>query len=49
MHKNLSIKYYQGNKDQRKRKTKKKWQYGCARYKNLSEDEKNKLVDYRKK
>ena len=27
----------------------KKPQYGCERYKNLSEDEKNKLVEYRKK
>ena len=28
---------------------KKKQQYGCERYKNLSEDEKNKLFEYRKK
>ena len=28
---------------------KKKQQYGCDCYKNLSEDEKNKLVEYRKK
>ena len=27
---------------------KKKWQYGCEHYKNLSEDEKQKLVEYRK-
>ena len=27
----------------------KKWQYGCECYKNLSEDEKQKLIDYRKK
>ena len=27
----------------------KKWQYGGERYKNLSEDEKEKLVEYRKK
>ena len=25
---------------------KKKWQYGCERYKNLPEDEKQKLVEY---
>ena len=27
----------------------KKRQYGCEHYKNLSEDEKNKLIEYRKK
>ena len=25
----------------------KKWKYGCKRYKNLPEDEKQKLVEYR--
>ena len=32
-----------------KKKKKKKQQYGLERYKNLSEDEKQKLVEYRKK
>ena len=32
-----------------KKKEKKKQQYGRERYKTLSEDEKNKLVEYRKK
>ena len=31
------------------KKKKKKQQYGRERYKNFSEDEKNKLVEYRKK
>ena len=31
-----------------KKKKKKKQQYGSERYKNLSEDEKNKLVEYKK-
>ena len=31
------------------KKKKKKRQYGYERYKNLSQDEKNKLVEYRKK
>ena len=31
-----------------KKKKKKKQQYGCERYKNLPEDEKQKLVQYRK-
>ena len=48
MYKNVSNKYYQENKDRRKRNRKKR-QHGCEFYKNLSEDEKNKLVDYRKK
>ena len=26
-----------------------KWQYGCERYRKISGDEKQKLVDYRKK
>ena len=29
-----------------KNKTKKKWQYGLQQYKNLPEDEKQKLVEY---
>ena len=50
--------YYQENKerlqknlvkDQNLSKEKKKRQYGCERYKNLSEDENQKLVEYRKK
>ena len=61
MSKNLSAKYYQENKKRLqkkvlkdikiflKKKKKKKQQYGCERYKNLSEDEKQKLVEYRKK
>ena len=32
-----------------KKKKNKKQQYGCEDYKNLSEDEKQKLVEYRKK
>ena len=32
-----------------KKKKKKKGKYDCERYKNLSEDEKQKLVGYRKK
>ena len=61
MPKNLSAKYYQDNKERLqkkacekyqiylKKKKKKKQQYGCENYKNLSEDEKQKLVEYRKK
>ena len=60
MSKNLSDKCYQENKERLlkklvkdmkiflKKKTKKQ-QYGRERYKNLSEDEKLKLVEYRKK
>ena len=33
----------------KKRKEKKKQQYGCERYKSLSEDENQKLFEYRKK
>ena len=32
-----------------KKKNKKKQQYGCESYKNLLEDDKQKLVEYRKK
>ena len=61
MFKKLSAKYYQENKERLqkklvkdikmflKKKKKKKQQYGRERYKNLSEDEKQKLADYRKK
>ena len=58
MSKNLSAKYYHGNieklqekvlKKYQKKKKKKKQQYGCKHYKNLPEDEKQKLVVYRKK
>ena len=60
MSKNLSAKYYQENKERLqkklvkdikillKKKMKKKWQYGCEHYKNLLEDEKQKLVEYKK-
>ena len=57
--KDSSAKYYQNNKEilQKKlvkdikvfiKKKKKKQQYGCKGYKNLSEDEKQKLLEYRK-
>ena len=61
MFKKLSAKYYQENKERLqkklvkdikmflKKKKKKKQQYSRERYKNLSEDEKQKLVEYRKK
>ena len=61
MSKKLSAKYYQENKERLqkklvkdikmflKKKKKKKQQYGPERYKNPSEDEKQKLVEYRKK
>ena len=58
MYKNQSAKHYQENKEKLRRNLvkdvkiflqEKKPQYGCERYKNLSEDEKNKLVEYRKK
>ena len=61
MSKNLSAKYYQENKERLqkklvknikiflKKKKKKKQQYDNECYKNLSQDEKCKLVEYRKK
>ena len=61
MSKNSSAKYYQDNKERLqkklvkdikvflKKKKKKKRQYGPERYEKLSEDEKQKLVAYRKK
>ena len=33
----------------KKKKKKKKQEYGCERYENLTEDENQKLVEYRKK
>ena len=60
MSKDSSPKYYQSNEERLQKKlTKdiktflkkktKKWQYGHERYKSLSKDEKQKLVEYRKK
>ena len=59
MSKNLSAKFYQENKERLQRKAReryqnlskdeKKVQYGCEHYKNFSEHEKQKLVEYRKK
>ena len=58
--KNLSAKYYQENKEilqkiprsryqnLSKEEREKKWQYGHELYKNLPEDAKRKLVEYRK-
>ena len=59
MSKNLSVKYYQENKERLKKRCEnyqnlskkekeKKPQNGRESYKNLSEDEKNKLVEYSK-
>ena len=61
MFKTLLAKYYPENKERLqknlvkdikiflKKKKKKKQQYGCEHYKNLSEDEKQRLVEYRRK
>ena len=59
MSKSLSAKYYQENQERLQKKLakdikiflkkKEKQQYGCERYKNLSEDVKQKLVEFRKK
>ena len=61
MSKNLSAKYYLEDKERLqkklakdikiflKKKKKKKRQNGREHYRNFSEDEKNKLVEYRKK
>ena len=60
MYKNLSAKYYQENKYRLQKacerfqklsneEKEKKRHYGQERQKNLSEDEKQKLVEYRKK
>ena len=56
MSKNLAAKYHQGNKERlqkryqnlSKEEKEKKQQYGCESYKNLSEDGKSKLVEYKK-
>ena len=59
--KKLSAKYYQENKELLQKKAceryqnlakkekEKNWQYGFVCYKSISEDEKNVLVEYRKK
>ena len=61
MSKTLSVKYYQENKERLQKKyceayqnpskeeKVKNQQYGRERYKIISEDEKQKLVEYRKK
>ena len=58
MSRNSSAKYYQDNKkrlqkrlvnDKVKKKKKGKQKYGRERYENLSEEEKQKLVEYRKR
>ena len=54
MFKELSAKYYQNNKERLQRKVlsmrkKKKRQYGRKQYKNLSENERQRVVEYRKK
>ena len=46
-------KYYQNNKERLQKKPmkeekEKKWHYSCERYKNFSEDGKQKLFEYRK-
>ena len=55
MSKNLSLKYFLENKERLQKnikiflkKKKKKRQYGRERYKNLSEDQKQKVAEYRK-
>ena len=47
--KDYKTKLMKDNKFFLKKKEKKKRQYCCERYKTLSEDEKQKLVKYRKK
>ena len=61
MYKVLSSNYYQDNEEGKEKKTlwklskyflrrkERKQLYDCERYKNLPEDEKQKLVEYRKK
>ena len=58
MSKYLSAKYYKENKERlqerarerdqnfSKKERGKKWQYGCEHYKNLSEDKRQKLVEW---
>ena len=55
MSKNLSLKYFRENKERLQKNIKiflkkknKKRQYGRERYKNLSEDQKQKVAEYRK-
>ena len=57
MSKNSLAKYYENNKERKlvkdikvflKKKNVKKLQYGHERYENLLEDEKQKVVEYRK-
>ena len=51
IYKDLSAKYYQNNKEKLQKRACETYQslYGCERFKNLSEDEKQKPVEYRKK
>ena len=50
MSKNLPAKSFQENKGRHKKKACERWQqHGREHYKNLSEDEKQTLADYRKK
>ena len=55
MSKSISARYYEENKESlpkelmKDTKKEKKQQYGRERYKNLSEDEKQKLVEYNKR
>ena len=61
MSEDSSAKIYQNNKERiqkkllkdikvfLKKENEKKWQYGRERYKNLPEDEKQKLAEYREK
>ena len=47
---NSSAKYYEDSKNfSKEEEEEKQKQYGCERYKNLSKDEKQKLVEYRRK
>ena len=47
--KRLKKSLVQGIKILLKKKKNKKWEYGHERYKNLSEDEKQKLIEHRKR
>ena len=46
--KGVKINFVKGIKILLKKREKKKRQYGCKRYKNLAEDERQRLVEYRK-
>ena len=60
MSKDSSAKYYENNKERLQKKARercqslskgkkeKQWQYVCERYKSLQEDERQKLVGYKK-